>query len=82
PMLFRPVVLDGMVLVDGGVTDPVPVDALPPEVDLVVAVDVVALPEPRDTLDIPSAVETVIGSTQLLMAALADTKFQLVPPDP
>lgn len=81
PILFRPVVADGVVLVDGGVTDPVPVDALPAPVDLVVAVDVVSLPEPRDGGEIPSTVETAVGSAQLLMASLADAKFQMSPPD-
>lgn len=81
PILFRPVVMDGVVLVDGGVTDPVPVDALPATVDLVVAVDVVSLPEPRDGGEIPSTVETAVGSAQLLMASLADAKFQMSPPD-
>lgn len=81
PMLFRPVVLDGMVLVDGGVTNPVPVDALPEPVDLVVAVDVVALPEPRDGSALPSPLDNAIGSAHLLMAALASAKFQMSPPD-
>jgi NTE family protein len=81
PILFRPVAYDGAVLIDGGVTDPVPVDALPAPVDLVVAVDVVALPEPRDDLGIPATVETAVGAAQLLMASLADAKFQLSPPD-
>jgi NTE family protein len=79
PSLFRPVLLDGLVLMDGGVTDPVPVGALP-AVDLKVAVDVVALPEPRDHGP-PSALETAVGATHLLMATLAETKFLLSPPD-
>jgi NTE family protein len=81
PLLFRPVMRDGVVLVDGGVTDPVPVDALPEPVDLVVAVDVVALPEPRDGAGPPSPLDTAIGAAQLLMESLASAKFQLAPPD-
>lgn len=81
PMLFRPMLIDGQVLVDGGVSDPVPVDALPGAADLIVAVDVVSLPEPRDNGEVPSGVETAVGAAQLLMAALAEAKFQISPPD-
>jgi len=81
PTLFRPVVVDGRVLVDGGIMNPVPVDVLPREVDLVVAVDVVSFPEPADGRSIPGAMEAIFGSTQLLMQQIAAAKFERRRPD-
>ena len=65
PTLFKPVLIDGRVLVDGGIVNPVPVDALPAEVDLVVAVDVVSYPEPADGKALPGALEAVLEPGEL-----------------
>ena len=81
PTLFKPVLIDGRVLVDGGIVNPVPVDALPAEVDLIVAVDVVSYPEPADGKALPGALEAVFGSSQLMMQQIAAAKFERRPPD-
>jgi NTE family protein len=81
PTLFKPVVIDGRVLVDGGIMNPIPVDALPTEVDVVVAVDVVSFPEPREGRSLPSAMEAIFGSTQLLMQQIATARFERRRPD-
>ena len=81
PTLFRPVVIDGRVLVDGGIVDPVPVGALPVEVDAVVAVDIVSYPEPADGKALPGALEAVFGSSQLMMQQIAAAGFERRPPD-
>jgi NTE family protein len=80
PVIFKPVSLDGRVLVDGGVVNPVPVDVLP-KTDLVVAVDVIAYPESSDPKRIPSATEAIFGATQLLMQAVVKEKLIQRPPD-
>ncbi len=81
PTLFKPVVIDGRVLVDGGIVDPVPVDALPVEVDLVIAVDVVSFPEPADGKVLPGALEAIFGASQLMMQQIAAAEFARRPPD-
>lgn len=81
PTVFRPVVIDGRVMVDGGILDPVPVGALPVEVDIVVAVDVVSYPEPADGKALPGALEAVFGSSQLMMQQIAAARFEQRPPD-
>jgi NTE family protein len=81
PTLFRPVTIDGRVLVDGGIVEPVPVGALPVEVDLLVAVDVVSYPEPADGKALPGALEAVFGASQLMMQQLAAARFERHPPD-
>jgi NTE family protein len=66
PMMFRPVVVDGTVMIDGGVTDPLPFSFLGRGNDLVVAIDVVNKPK-GDTSKIPSPYEAIFGATQILM---------------
>lgn len=81
PSLFKPVVIDGRVLVDGGIINPIPVDALPSEVDLIIAVDVVSFPEPREGRSLPGAMEAIFGSTQILMQQVAAGRFERRRPD-
>ena len=81
PTLFRPVALDGRVLMDGGIMNPVPVDALPVEVDIVVAVDVVSFPEPADGEHAPGALQAVFGASQLMQQQIAAFKFESRRPD-
>lgn len=81
PTLFKPMVIDGRVLLDGGIVDPVPVDALPAPVDLVIAVDVVSFPEPGDDGMIPGALSAVFGASQLMQQQIAAAKFERRRPD-
>ncbi len=81
PSIFKSVVIDGRVLMDGGVMNPVPVDALPVDVDLVVAVDVVSYPEPDEGKALPGALQAVIGATQLMQQQIAAYKFETRRPD-
>lgn len=80
PMLFRPVLVDNRVLVDGGITDPLPFGFVREHTDLVVAVDVVTGPRARKRR-VPSPYDSVFGSTQLLMQAVIAAKIAQRPPD-
>jgi NTE family protein len=80
PMLFRPVIIGGRVMFDGGVCNPVPFDLLSP-VDFVVAVDVIAAPsgypEASSRPDrAPGGLESLIGGTALLMRSLIAEKLK------
>ncbi len=55
PGLFRPVTIDGRILIDGGATNPLPFDQLSGLADIIVAVDVFGLPS--DRTDMPGAWE-------------------------
>lgn len=81
PGLFKPVTIDGRVMVDGSILNPVPVDALPIEVDLKIAVDVISYPEPRDGEAGPSAFAAMMGSAQLMMQQIMMPKLERHPPD-
>jgi NTE family protein len=56
-------------LVDGGLTNPLPFDKLPP-VKVAVAVDVTGGPEPRKGRTQPTIVEMIFGSRQILLGSL------------
>ena len=54
PGLFRPVAIDGRILIDGGTTNPLPYDKLAGRADVVVAVDVFGVPA-AERADMPSS---------------------------
>jgi NTE family protein len=80
PAIFRPVVVDGTVLIDGGMTNPTPHDVLAGSADIVIAVDVVGGPE-GEPGERPGKIDVLFGSSQLLMGTIAAAKRQISPPD-
>jgi NTE family protein len=79
PAVIKPVLFDGAVHIDGGAANPLPHDAATHGTDLVVASDVVLMPNtPEGT--IPTRMESVIGATQILMQSVARAKAALNPP--
>ena len=75
PVLFRPVLLDDRVMVDGTVFNPVPFDLVAAHTDIVVAVDVIGGPT-GPANKVPSPTEAVFGTTQLLMRAILSEKLR------
>jgi NTE family protein len=80
PGLFRPIVLDGRVLIDGGATNPMPFDKLKGLADRIVAVDVHGLPE-VDRVDIPNSWDIVYATALVMGGAITAAKLQHEMPD-
>jgi NTE family protein len=80
PGLFRPVSLDGRILIDGGATNPLPFDQLTGRADVIVAVDVFGLPEP-DRSDLPGAWESIFTTLQVMGGAIVAAKLSRAAPD-
>jgi NTE family protein len=80
PALFRPVIIDGTVLIDGGMTNPTPHDILVGSADIIIAVDVVGGPEGEPGKR-PSKIDVLLGSSQLLMRTITASKREISPPD-
>ena len=80
PGLFRPIVIDGRVLIDGGATNPMPFDKLKGVADRVVAVDVYGIPE-VDRVDIPNSWETVYATAMVMGGAIIAAKLEHETPD-
>ncbi len=80
PGLFRPVLIDGRVLIDGGTTNPLPFDQLRGRADVVVAVDVLSVP-PAARGDIPGAWESVSATLTIMGGAIIAAKLAQGAPD-
>ena len=80
PAVFRPVRRDGLVLVDGGIYNPLPFDQLRDAAEVIVAVDVNGGPE-GDAVRLPTPVEAMIGASQLMQQSIIETKLLIDPPD-
>ncbi|MEF2070246.1 patatin-like phospholipase family protein [Consotaella aegiceratis] len=80
PALFRPVSREGAILIDGGITNPLPFDLLQDKADFVVAVDVTGGPE-GDPGQIPTPLDAMFGASQLMMQSIIETKLKIRPPD-
>lgn len=80
PALFRPIVHQNRVLIDGGITNPVPFDLLKGSADIILAIDVVGGPSgPANQL--PSPVDALFGASQLMMQSIISEKLRAGPPD-
>jgi len=80
PGLFRPVSLQGRILVDGGATNPLPFDRLSGRADVVVAVDVFGSPV-ADRKDIPGAWESVFTTILIMGSTIVAAKHKHAAPD-
>ena len=81
PILFSPVEVGDRLLIDGGPVNPLPFDRLPRDLDLIIAVDVVGGPEPRDQPGKPSAAEVAFGTVQLVLQTIIREKLRHSRPD-
>jgi NTE family protein len=75
PGLVRPVEIDKRLHIDGVVANPLPFDVLPPDCDVIIAIDVVGGPEPSDALVYPTALEATLGAFQIMQARIVDAKI-------
>jgi NTE family protein len=76
PGLFAPVTLDGRLLVDGGLVNPVPYDLLGDDCDITIAVNVIARHNHHDN-SLPSALETLFEAYQILQSTVMREKLGL-----
>ncbi len=81
PVIFRPVVINGRALIDGGLTNPLPFDLLFGEADIVVAIDVSGAPVPDARRDHPTALEALFASAFLFERSIVKEKLKAAQPD-
>ena len=80
PGLFRPMSIDGRILVDGGATNPLPFDQLAGLADVIVAVDVFGGPSAeRD--DVPGAFECMATTLLIMGSTIVAAKHKQAAPD-
>lgn len=81
PGLFKPVKDGSTVLVDGGAVNPLPYDILRKECDILVAIDVSGAKTPPGRDQIPSFVESVMSSFQIMQRSIVEHKMRISKPD-
>lgn len=80
PAMFMPVRIDGRVMIDGGIYNPVPFDHLTGLADIVIGVDVVGGPD-GDGETMPSRIDSLFGASQLMMQSIIAMKMKAHPPN-
>ena len=80
PTLVKPVSRDGLTLIDGGVSNPLPFDHLFGAADIVAALDVIGEPATAKGAA-PSSFEAMFGAAQIMQRAIANRTIALKPPD-
>ncbi|MBD8878041.1 patatin-like phospholipase family protein [Roseibium polysiphoniae] len=81
PAIFKPIKREGRILVDGGVVNPLPFDRLPDSCDFILAVDVVGSPVPRPGRQLPTSMDALFGTSQILMQTITAEKLKSRSPD-
>lgn len=79
PAIFMPVRLNDRIMIDGGISNPVPYEHLMDIADIVIAIDVVGAPE-GDGSHMPNRMESIFGSGQLMMQTAIALKRRIRPP--
>ncbi|RUV99044.1 MULTISPECIES: patatin-like phospholipase family protein [unclassified Mesorhizobium] len=80
PAVFRPVMRDDRLLIDGGIYNPVPFDLVEKDADIIIAIDVVGAPSDVERKH-PTTVDLMYGATQLMMQSIIANKLRQHPPD-
>lgn len=72
PGLFTPTTLDGRILVDGGLTNPVPFDTLFADCDFIIAVNVLGTRRPEDDASLmnPTYFENIFNTFQVMQYSI------------
>ena len=83
PGIVRPVERDGLVLIDGFVVNPVPVDVVARRADKVIAVDASGGDQPHlvRTTSLPNAYQALYQAASIMEQRLMRAKFASTPPD-
>lgn len=81
PGMIRPVERDGLVLIDGGVANPVPVDVVSHDADIVIAVNLNGAPLLKEAqAALPTAYQAVYSAFLVMEHRLVLEKFARTPP--
>ena len=79
PAVFQPVRHDGRILIDGGISNPVPFDLLEGKADILIAIDVVGGPT-DDAAKRPNSIDLMFGASQIMMQSIIALKLQRTRP--
>ncbi len=81
PGLFKPVKDGNTVLVDGGAVNPLPYDIIRTECDVLIAIDVSGAKAPPGGDHMPSLIESILCTFQIMQRSIVENKMRLSKPD-
>jgi NTE family protein len=81
PVIFQPLVIDGRVLIDGGLVNPLPFDLIADEADITVAIDASGAPVRRAGQQTPKAWETLFAANFIFERSIIREKLRTIQPD-
>lgn len=81
PTMFRPVVYQGRTMVDGSIINPLPLDLIRRQSDILIAVDVSGEPQEYLGTNLPSGMDMGWRAAQIMMHTLANNSMAAYPPD-
>ncbi len=81
PVLFEPVIVEGRVLIDGGLVNPLPFDIIAGEADVTVAIDVSGAPLSHAGRQKPKAWEALFASSFIFERTIIKEKLRSRQPD-
>jgi NTE family protein len=81
PVIFEPVMLEGRVLIDGGLVNPLPFDLVSDEADLTVAIDVSGAPVRRADRERPNVWESLCAANFIFERTIIKEKLRSRQPD-
>jgi NTE family protein len=76
PAVFMPVRINGRIMIDGGIFNPVPFEYLLDKADIVIGIDAVGWPA-GDPDIIPSRIDSLFGASQLMMQSIIAMKLKV-----
>ncbi|SDG40702.1 patatin-like phospholipase family protein [Pelagibacterium luteolum] len=81
PSLFKPVTYHDTLLVDGGVVNPLPLDLVGPDSDILIGIDVNGDPRPWPEGKVPTMLDIGFGSAQIMMHQITAYAIAAYPPN-
>lgn len=81
PAIFEPVVFNDRVLIDGGATNPLPIDIIRSECDYLIAIDVAGSILKKNGEQIPGMFETIMSTYQAMQSTIIAEKMKCAKPD-
>lgn len=81
PGLFPPVKIDGKLLVDGGMSNPLPYDIIEKECDVTIAIDVSARKNKVGNGSTPPSYEVLFSAFQIMQNSIVNEKLKRTKPD-
>ncbi len=81
PALFRAVEHDGRVLLDGGMTNPIPFDLVQNKTDFTIACNVLGGPAEDPSNELPTPLEIALSASHIMQSAIITEKLKASAPD-